>query len=397
MTSLTDLPQQPNPIQPQPAETPKTITFPAVLRKYIFLLGIYLLLVAPTFYALLDAQKVFGIDVDSWYIGWKLFSVTLSAILFWIALSQKKMLWFCILLIPFSLLLAWAVFIDFMTLRPIRLEVYFGIILVTTALLLSSRKYYPHFMQADNAPSKSPRWRRLATTILAFIGITALTTGAVGYLLEEKKWPVTPQSTQSNPFKSKKFPVNAFLTTTVRPTLSAPSPSGDLPQGEACRPGHWCDPSNRLPTATPTLKIYRNEKLGFELTYQEGFEVVEETADKVSFGYLYPFLTISTNQITDYKFYKHCNETDGKTYPCLESGERWGQDGDIAETKLGQVGAKSFYIDVEYPQKDYPHGVYHIVQTNSSPKIEAKMYISGEGLDGYFKQILSTFKILNTM
>jgi hypothetical protein len=389
MNSDNDLTQQPKPIQPQPAEAPKTINFPAPPKKYTFMLGIYLLLVAPTFYALLDAQKVFGIDVDSWYIGWKLFSVTFSAIIFWIALSRKKMLWFCILLIPFFLLTTWSVFIDFITLSPIRLEVYFCVILVTIVLLLSSRKYYTHFMAqtGDAASGKSSRTRHLAITILAFVCIIALTTGIMAYLLELKKWPVTPQSAQRASFKFKKSPPEAFLTITAQPTkdLSATWPT--LTQA----------------SPTPVLVTYRSEKLGFEFKHDAGYHVMEETANKVSFGFTVPDLTISINQNIDYKSYRLCNETN-KQSPCLESGERWGQQGAITETTLGKMSAKSFYIieDSLYRYNPYtpPHTVYHIVQTNDSPKIEAKMRLSNSGpeaFDSLFKQMLSTFKILDIM
>lgn len=126
---------------------------------------------------------------------------------------------------------------------------------------------------------------------------------------------------------------------------------------------------------------------------------MEETGDKVSFGFTFPFLTISTNEIIDYASYRPCDETH-KQVPCLERGEKWGQQRDIIETTLGHLRAKSFYIAGDYPyapyNEDSSYAVYHIIQTNSAPKIEAKMFVSGQGFDLAFKQMLSTFKILDS-
>jgi hypothetical protein len=157
------------------------------------------------------------------------------------------------------------------------------------------------------------------------------------------------------------------------------------------------------PTATPTfalptlkMKLYRNERLGFEFKYVEGYEVMEETTNMVSFNFVshrLSYLTISTNEITNYKSYMPCKYSDDankQTFPCLESGERWWQKGDIIETTLGQVEAKSFYI-----AEGFPDAGYHIVQSNGSPKFEAKMFVSGAGLDSSFKQMLATFKFLD--
>jgi hypothetical protein len=129
------------------------------------------------------------------------------------------------------------------------------------------------------------------------------------------------------------------------------------------------------------MKIYRNERLGFEFRYPEFYGVMEETTKGVTFGSGgISYLTISTDQITDYTSYRLCEDIDEaninwqKDFPCLQSG--WEKKGNIAETTLGGVSAKSFYIAEGVPDWDY-----HIVQTTGSPKIEAKMYISGGRLD----------------
>ncbi len=161
-------------------------------------------------------------------------------------------------------------------------------------------------------------------------------------------------------------------------------------------------PTSTQPSPTPVLVTYRNEQLGFEFKYHAGYHVMEETANKVSIGFTAPDLTISSNQITDYKSYRLCNETNKQT-PCLESGERWRQQGDVVETTLGHVNAKSFYIaeDNPYRYNPYapPHAIYHIVQTNDTPKIEVKMRLADGGPEAFdlaFKQMLSTFKILGS-
>jgi len=146
-----------------------------------------------------------------------------------------------------------------------------------------------------------------------------------------------------------------------------------------------------IPGSTANWKTYKNEKLGFKFKYPESYHVMEETENGVSFGNdVHTYLTISINQIKDYKSYPLCKDAD--IYPCLDSGEGWKQKGDIVETTLGGVSAKSFYIS-EGPGD----GNYHIVQTTDSPKIEAIMYVSGGGLDGDFEQMLSTLEVLNDM
>jgi hypothetical protein len=98
-------------------------------------------------------------------------------------------------------------------------------------------------------------------------------------------------------------------------------------------------PNPRQAMATPTLKIkiYRNERLGFELKHLELYKVMEETASGVSFGFgRSPYLTISLNPITDYKAYKPCkygDEAYRQTFPCLESGN----DGGKKEILLKQI------------------------------------------------------------
>jgi hypothetical protein len=215
----------------------------------------------------------------------------------------------------------------------------------------------------------SSNWRRTAIAIV----ITAFVAGTSGYLLGIRTNQNVSQSTQIVSFQPSP-------TITAQSTASTPSPST----------------TQAVPT--PSFKIYRNERLGFEFKYLEGYEVMQETTNRVSFGARgFPYLTISINQITDYKSYRPCediDETNRQTFTCLESGEGLGQEGAIIETKLGQVSAKSFYI-LEWGT---PHGgSYRIVQTNGSPKVEAKMFISGGGLDWQFEQMLSTFELLDNM
>jgi hypothetical protein len=392
MDSDTNLPPQPETLQNQSIKTSIYSNLPNLFKKFIFALGIYLLIVAPTFYALLDAQKVFGIDVDSWYVGWKMLSLTSAGVIFWIALLRKKRLWFYILFLPFLLLTGWAIITDIRVLRPIRLEVYFWVNLFTIGLLLLAKEYYSRFMLDNESRPGQPggvrvvnssRWRRIAITIAIIIVIIVFTTGTIGYLLELKTYPLTTPSTQQSTQRNSLPLSDFYLTVTARPTYATP----------------W--PTSTQASPTPILVMYRNEKLGFEFKHLEGYHVMEETANKVSFGFTYPAITISTNQITDYKSYKLCDEANKQT-PCLENGERWGQKGDAAETKLGNINAKSFYIVEDYPYRYNPytpaHTVYHIVQSNDTPKIEVKMHLSNSGPEAFdlaFKQMLSTFKLLD--
>ena len=145
---------------------------------------------------------------------------------------------------------------------------------------------------------------------------------------------------------------------------------------------------------TSNMKVYRNERLGFEFKYLEGYEVIEETTSGVSFspnatGNTY--LSISTNQITDYKSLISCEYGVEPNIPCLRVWDTR-QGGTIFETTLGGVSAKSFDL-----VDGVPDGTYRIVQTTGSPKIEVKMFVSGGGLGWQFNQMLSTFKFLGNI
>jgi hypothetical protein len=143
-------------------------------------------------------------------------------------------------------------------------------------------------------PKSSPKSVKPLSLFAAILIVTFLV-GIGGYFLTIKTKQNASRKIQKTSFNFKQSPTDTFLKRTANPVLSVPSPSGDLPQREGFHPGHWCDPSNRLSTATPTLMIYRNEKLGFELMYEEGIYVMKETPDKVSLGFTYPILRISTS------------------------------------------------------------------------------------------------------
>jgi hypothetical protein len=204
--------------------------------------------------------------------------------------------------------------------------------------------------------------------VLISIFLIALMMGAIGIIIH--------QNTLFSDERASLQPLPTIMIQSSMPTLS---------------------PSSQHATAYPSsnMKIYRNERLGFEFRYPEFYEVMEEATNRVTFGSGgIPYITISTNQITDYKSYRLCEDIDEanmnwqKDFPCLYSG--WEKEGEIIiETTLGGISAISFYI-AEY----VPDGDYRIMQTTDSPKIEVKMYISRAGLDWNFEQMLSTFKFL---
>jgi hypothetical protein len=100
-------------------------------------------------------------------------------------------------------------------------------------------------------------------------------------------------------------------------------------------------------------------------------------------------LVIGTNPalFVNYTAYPFCsNILTGATYPCIEDGKVWGQSENVMETKLGGEDARSFYLAYDLLDDDY-----HI-QTSSSRPLQAKMLVSGGGLDPTFEQILSTFR-----
>jgi hypothetical protein len=239
------------------------------------------------------------------------------------------------------------------------------------SLFMQDGESRPEQTSRVTAVNSSYNWRRTAIAIV----VTATVTGASGYLLGIRTNQNIPQSTQRVTFQPSP-------TIAIQPSVSTPSPS----------------PTQATPIPTLSMKIYRNERLGFEFKYPEYYELIGETTNGATFGSSgIPYLTISINQITNYKNLEPCeysnetNEAYRQIFPCLERGGRWGQKGDIIETKLGRVAVKSFYI-----AEGFPDANYHIVQTSGSPKLEAKMYVSGGGLDPSFTQMLSTFKILDS-
>jgi hypothetical protein len=223
---------------------------------------------------------------------------------------------------------------------------------------------------AEPAPSQnrstmltvSFRWK----TVVPVIVLTALIAGSAGYLLGTK------QSTIQHSRKASLQPSGADTS----PTLTL------------------------IPTSC--LQVYRNEKLGFEFKYSNFYNISNETSESISLGqkasngYI-TYLTISINPstFTNYTAYKPCLNEDisEEIYytqvPCISKGEYWGQKDDIMDTKLDGVSAKSFYLTEGLPDVHY-----HIIQTSSSPFVEAKMFVAGGGLESSFESILSTFKFI---
>jgi hypothetical protein len=208
---------------------------------------------------------------------------------------------------------------------------------------------------------------RKPLTLFAAVLFSALVAGTGGYLLGMNTSQRIPQSTQKVSFQpSPVTRVQPFM-----PTTSLISPKI---------------------VPTDTWKIYTNERLGFEFKYPEPYSVIEEATNRVSFGSnRFPYLTISTNQITDYKSLKPCEYGVEPQVPCLRKWDTH-QDRVIFDTTLGGVNAISFDL-----VEGVPDGTYRIVQTTGSPKLEAKMFVSGGGLDREFNQMLSTFKFIGDM
>jgi hypothetical protein len=226
----------------------------------------------------------------------------------------------------------------------------------------------PH--QADIVQQQPPRSFKLLIllTLIAAVLLTAILAGTGGYLLGIRTSQRMPQGAQSESFQ---------LSPTTRAQTFMPTTSPISPQI----------------VPTDTWKIYRNERLGFEFKYfAPPYSVMEETTNTVSFGSNgFPYLTISTNQITDYKSLKPCEYGVEPHVPCLRKWDTH-QDRVIFDTTLGGVNAISFDL-----VEGVPDGTYRIVQTTGSPKLEAKMFVSGGGLGWQFNQMLSTFKFIGDM
>jgi hypothetical protein len=151
---------------------------------------------------------------------------------------------------------------------------------IMVSLFMQDGESRPEQTSRVTAVNSSYNWRRTAIAIV----VTATVTGASGYLLGIRTNQNIPQSTQRVTFQPSP-------TIAIQPSVSTPSPS----------------PTQATPIPTLSMKIYRNERLGFEFKYFEGYAVMEETTNGVTYGFNgIPYITISTNQITDYKSYSLC-------------------------------------------------------------------------------------------
>jgi hypothetical protein len=147
----------------------------------------------------------------------------------------------------------------------------------------------------------------------------------------------------------------------------------------------------------PGWKTYTNKSGRYSLKYPETYSLIKEDGKSATFGFgignepPYPYLTVSSDVITDVNSYKLCSElqSDSGFTPCIGGGDDWGQSGNIVDNALGGRKAKSFYLG------GGPDYAYHIVQTTEEPRIELKMNVAGGGLNDTFGKILSTFTFLN--
>lgn len=161
--------------------------------------------------------------------------------------------------------------------------------------------------------------------------------------------------------------------------------------------GFWAK-KQAVNQATPSVSIsgwktYESPDGKFSFEYPNSFTVINSSDNQVQLGKgsNFAYLTISTNiKNADYRNYKACFETKdiSSDKPCLYKGNDWGQPQDVYAMELSGKSAKSFYI-----AEALTHGDYHIVLTEGMPYIEAKMFVSGGGLDDNFAKILSTFKL----
>lgn len=171
--------------------------------------------------------------------------------------------------------------------------------------------------------------------------------------------------------------------------------------------------SNLYPSPTPTQipdstanlprvesndwKTYTNTEYNYEFKYPTSYSLIKENSNGVTFGFsltpdapIFPYLTVSTTNLTDLSSLKPCPTEDTQIL-CLDSGKKWGQEQDISNTTVGSHKAKSFYLFRFVPDEQN----YHVIQLEAPQKLEFKMLISGGGIDQTFSQILSTFKFTN--
>lgn len=163
-------------------------------------------------------------------------------------------------------------------------------------------------------------------------------------------------------------------------------------------------PPETAPTIIPTSvadptanwKTYTDNTLGFEFKYPNNYNPVTSSINgqidnnRIDFeANSASYLSLIKQNLITYDEKNLCSPNT-KVYPCIHATGS-NQKTPVTMIRLGEKSAKSYYVAVA----GGPDNDYHIVQTNESPLIELRMYISGGGLDQKFDQILSTLKFLD--
>lgn len=159
--------------------------------------------------------------------------------------------------------------------------------------------------------------------------------------------------------------------------------------------------SQPSPTPTPVAsdqfadwKTYTNAQAGFQIRYPSFYQLIKEDSNSASFGFKdtvgngpFEYLVITKDLLIDYRSLVVCTNTTNNPdivadkLPCLTEN--------ISDANIDGIPAKSLY---------FTQGVdsnFHVVQTTTKPFIQAKMNVSGGGLERDFNKILSTFKFLD--
>ena len=152
------------------------------------------------------------------------------------------------------------------------------------------------------------------------------------------------------------------------------------------------------PDPTADWKTYTNKSMDFMIKYPEGYKLIAESPEEVTFGFAiggfgekFSYLTIRKDNHINFQGVQTCTniKNDPNIFadklPCFNN-KSWNQLEAIQKTKLDNVTADSVYLTYGID------GDHHIIQTEAPPHIELDMYIAGGGLDKIFDQILSTFK-----
>lgn len=218
--------------------------------------------------------------------------------------------------------------------------------------------------------------------VLFIVALAALT---AGYLFGSNRPQSTPPTNTQPGGVNPQFP-NGDEGEGVFCTLDAKI----CPDGSSVgRTGPNCEFAP-CPGQSADVTTYSNPTMGVTFQYPVEFSLLEDTATNAVFGtQQMNYLQVSTTPSIDAANLPMCVEH--STVTCIENAERWGQIEAVEQRVIGHgTAARSFYV----AQGGNSEMVTRYIQTLDG-KFEMRMFVSEDGLDEKFKQVVRTLQFSN--